>query len=169
MVLSETYGNRTYKLVDVEKIYLPEMNKKTAQMLASCLPVVKHLDVLSEASRSAFVYQHPPIVCDQGNGTFIIVGNLRAFEVAKSLTSRKTPCIVISCKNQHDQLKLLLANELLNLIFYSLDARISEHRTLQFRQTIHGMDPHFLEQVGDSFTAKTKFCDFLGINRRTKS
>ncbi len=169
MILSEKYGTRKQKLVDVEKITLPEMNNKTSLTLASCLPVVKHLDMLSEASRCTFLYQHPPIVCEQNNGTFTVVGNLRALEIARSLTSRKIPCIVISCQNQHHQLELLLFNELMNLIFYSLDARIGEHRILQLRQAIHVMNPDCLEQISYTFTVKTKFCDFLGINRRTKS
>lgn len=145
------------------------MNQKTALMLFSCLPVIKCLDMLSEESRCVFLYQHPPIVCEQNDGKFIAVGNLRALEIAKTVTDRKITCTVIGRQNQQQQLEMLLLNELMNLILYSLDARISEHRSLQLRHTIHAMNPKLLEQACAEFTRKTGFCDLTGINRRTKS
>lgn len=167
MNLSEIYEHRKLKKVAVKNVTHPEMNKTLLALLTSCLPVIKQLNLLSEESRRVFVYHHPPVICELGNGQqFIVVGNLRSLEIARSLEDAKTPCLLINQPIQQYQVDLLLFNELMNLAFFSLDGRLSEYRLLQFRQTLQTRNTNMLRDASYQFAGKQTFCELFGINRR---
>lgn len=168
MLLSSEYSKPSLKVINIEKISLPATSSHIEMLMMSSIPVIKDLSLLSEDSRKNFLYQHPILVSKNKANNFILVGNFRSLEVAKSLEEKRVPCIVIEHIPQHDQVNLIATNELINILFFSLENSISSQRALQLREALLNTDEKILIKICKKFESKKGFCEITQINPRTK-
>ncbi|MGM0982146.1 MAG: hypothetical protein ACQEXG_01785 [Pseudomonadota bacterium] len=169
MDITKLIEQGSYRKMHIEKMKMPNITNKHLLLLASMLPILKQLDRINEDVKKAFISCHPPIGFIDKENDFVVLGNYRSLEIAKTLSDKKIPALVIKKKNLQEQIETLLIMELMNLCFFSLELNMSKYRALDFYEALDSEDGNILSEISEDFKTKQGFCRTLGINRRIKS